>query len=148
MAEEVRAPTSLSATRRTGVGPPVGDAVRGGVASPARDPLVVEIDRIAPGLVLIKVGGAIDAGTALQLRRQLLPVTLPSQNFTRLLLDLSGVSYLDQRGLDELLSLQDRWGNDVGSVELLAPSPSVVRLLHEADLDGESIMQPGAEDSE
>ena len=80
--------------------------------------------------------------------RQLLALTAPVQTYTRLLLDLSGVSFLDQSGLDALLHLQDRWAAGYGSVELLAPSPSVVRLLHEADLDGESQMQSGAADAD
>jgi anti-anti-sigma factor len=114
-----------------------------GLSSPDRVPLVVTVDQLAPGLVLIKVRGAIDAATAPELRRQLFGVTAPFDTFTRLLLDLSGVSFLDHSGLDALLQLQDRWGAGDGSVELLAPSPSVVRLLHEADLDGESQMQTG-----
>ena len=118
-------------------------ASRAGLSSPARDPLIVTVDQLALGLVLIKVGGAVDGRTAPELRRQLLGVTAPFDTFTRLLLDLSAVSFLDHSGLDALLQLQDRWGAGAGSVELLAPSPAVVRLLHEADLDGQSEMQTG-----
>jgi len=118
-------------------------AGRAGLSSPTRDPLVVTVDQLAPGLVLIKVRGAVDGRTAPELRRQLSGGTAPFDTFTRLLLDLSAVSFLDHSGLDALLQLQDRWGPGAGSVELLAPSPAVVRLLHEADLDGESEMQTG-----
>ena len=118
-------------------------AGRGGLSSPTRDPLVVTVDQLAPGLVLIKLRGAIDGRNAAELRRHLFGVTAPFDTFTRLLLDLSAVSFLDRSGLDALLQLQDRWGAGPGSVELLTPSPSVVRLLHEADLDGESEMQTG-----
>ncbi|MET0863939.1 MAG: STAS domain-containing protein [Nakamurella sp.] len=111
------------------------------MTSQARDPLVIAVDRLEPGVVLIKVEGAVDILTTPELRRHLHNVTAQFQTSTRLLLDLSGVSFLDKSGLDALLQLQDRWGTGAGSVELLTPSPSVVRLLHEADLDGESQMQ-------
>ncbi|MET0967487.1 MAG: STAS domain-containing protein [Nakamurella sp.] len=122
-------------------------AGRGGLSSPARDPLVVTVDQLAPGLVLIKLRGAIDVSNAADLRRQLFGVTAPFDTFSRLLLDLSAVTFMDRTGLDALLQLQDRWGASPGSVELLTPSPSVVRLLHEAELDGESEMQAGPADA-
>jgi anti-anti-sigma factor len=141
MAEQVwRAPTPMSAAQRSAATRSAPVDLPRAPAGSAREPLVVEIDRQVPGVVLIKLRGAVDGGTAPVLRRQLLVITPLPQGFTRLLLDLSGVSYLDRSGLDVLLHLQERWCNSAGSVELLAPSPSVVRLLHEADLDGESQM--------
>jgi len=118
-------------------------APRIGPISPARQPLEVTVDQLAHGLVLVKVRGAIDSSTAPDLRRKLLGLAAPHGTFTRVLLDLSEVSFLDHSGLDALLQLQDRWSAGDGSLELLTPSSSVVRLLHEADLDGESQMHTG-----
>jgi stage II sporulation protein AA (anti-sigma F factor antagonist) len=132
MAEHVRKATSPTATA-----PGVG------LTSPARQPLEVTVDRLAEGLVLVKVRGAIVRSTAPDLRRRLLGLAAPFDTFTRVLLDLSAVSFLDHSGLDALLQLQDRWSAADGSLELLSPSTSVVRLLHEADLDGESQMHTG-----
>ena len=110
-------------------------------SSPGHEPLTVEVHRLLGGAVLVEIRGAIDLFTASELERQLLEATLNAQSMPpRLLLDLSGVSFLDHAGLDTLLHLQDRWGATAGVLELLAPSSSVVRLLHEADLDGESWM--------
>ena len=114
-----------------------------GLPNPARQPLEVTVDQLTQGLVLVKVRGAIDRSTAPELRRRLLGLAAPFDTFTRVLLDLSAVSFLDHSGLDALLQLQDRWSAGDGSLELLSPSSSVVRLLHEADLDGESQMHTG-----
>lgn len=118
--------------------PPTGTTVP---SMQRHDPLVVQARHMASGMVLVNVSGGIDASAAFELHRQLLEairsgLTQPPQ----VLLDLSGVTYLDHAGLDALLSLQDRVRAVSGSVELLAPSPSVVRLLHEAELDGQSHM--------
>ena len=101
----------------------------------------MQVHRLLGGVILVEVRGAIDLFTAPDLDRQLFEATRIGQlTPARLMLDLSGVTFLDHAGLDALLHLQDRWGAASGTLELLAPSSSVVRLLHEADLDGASWM--------
>lgn len=110
-------------------------------AAGVHEPLAIEVHRLLSGVLLIEVRGAVDHLTGAELERRL--GTLPLTGLAdppRLLLDLSGVSYLDLAGLDAVLHLQERWSNASGTVELVAPSPSVVRLLHETDLDGMSWM--------
>ena len=108
---------------------------------PAHDPLTVRVNRLLGGVLLVEVNGAIDLFTAPDLDRQLFDtIRIGQSKPARLLLDLSGVTFLDHAGLDSLLHLQDRWGAAAGTLELLAPSSSVVRLLHEAELDGASWM--------
>ena len=58
------------------------------------------------------------------------------------MLDLSEVTFLDDTGLETLLETQTRLSNGFGTVELVDPSPGVVRLLHEAHLDGASGTPP------
>jgi anti-anti-sigma factor len=109
-------------------------------AAPVHDPLEVEVHRLPNSVLLVVVRGGIDGVTAPVLTRRI-GGAMPGQGrpvSPRLLLDLSGVTFLDHAGLDALLELQDGWGNAAGTVELLAPSPSVVRLLHEAERDGAS----------
>ncbi len=107
----------------------------------AHHPLTVQVHPLLDGVMVVEVRGAIDLFTAPDLGRQLFEATRIGQMTpARLMLDLSGVTFLDQAGLDALLHLQDRWGAASGTLELLAPSSSVVRLLHEADLDGASWM--------
>jgi len=58
----------------------------------------------------------------------------------RLLLDLSGTTFLDRAGLDVLLHSHTLLAEESCTLELIEQSPAVVRLLHEAHLDGESWM--------
>jgi len=127
MAEQVRKPPTRLAATATPI--------------PARETLDVEVHLLPTGVILVEVRGSIDAVTTPELQRRLGEATRTGQQAPpRLLLELSGVTFLDLTGLDALLHLQDRLGAASGTVELLAPSPSVVRLLHEAELDGESWM--------
>ena len=124
MTENVRQP----ATRRAAhvMPPPTAD---------------IEFRQLPKGVVLIRVLGSIDVRVAPGLENRLIDAALAGQDRPPcLLLDLSGVTFLDHAGLDALLHFQDRIVAAAGTVELLAPSPSVVRLLHEAELDGESWM--------
>ena len=112
----------------------------------ARGPLTVRVHRLLGGVILVEVGGAIDFSTAPDLDRQSFETTRVGQSKpARMLLDLSGVTFLDHAGLDALLHLQDLWGVAAGALELVGPSASVVRLLHEADLDGASWMSEAHE---
>ena len=114
---------------------------RGLTSVPDRPAVDVEVQRLLTGVVLVQVRGSIDAATAPGMESELINTTLTGRNQPPcLLLDLSGVTFLDHAGLDALLHFQDRVAAASGTVELLAPSPSVVRLLHEAELDGESWM--------
>jgi anti-anti-sigma factor len=111
-----------------------------GQPSPASARLIVDIGRPSEGVLLVRLRGSLDSQTAAELLGRLIEASpTPALRAPRILLDLSGVAFLDHAGLDTLLHLQERWST--GTVELLAPSPSVVRLLHETDLDGESWMQ-------
>jgi anti-anti-sigma factor len=114
---------------------------RGATSLPDRPAIGIEVQRLLTGVVLVHVRGSIDAGAAPGMESELISATLTGRTQPPcLLLDLSGVTFLDHAGLDALLHFQDRIAAASGTVELLAPSPSVVRLLHEADLDGESWM--------
>jgi anti-anti-sigma factor len=124
--------------------PPTGSLVP---SVSRHDPLVVQATHLASGMVLVNVSGGIDTGTAFELHRQLLEAIRSClAQPPRVLLDLSGVTSLDHAGLDALLALQDRVRAASGSVELMAPSPSVVRLLHEAELDGQSHVTIGRDE--
>jgi len=112
-------------------------------------PFGVDVHRLLSGVLLVEVRGPVDTITGAELQRRLGHGTMTGQQGPpRLLLDLSGVTYLDRGGLDAVLQLQERWSSAAGSVELVAPLPSVVRLLHEADLDGSSWMTQSDESAE
>jgi len=113
----------------------------GATSVPDRLAVHIEVQRLLSGVILIQVRGSVDASAASGLESELTHATLSGRPQPPcLLLDLSGVTFLDHAGLDALLHFQERIAAASGTVELLAPSPSVVRLLHEAELDGESWM--------
>ena len=114
---------------------------RGMTSVPDRPAVDVEVQKLLTGVVLIQVRGSVDASAAQGMEQELISATLTGRTQPPyLLLDLSGVTFLDHAGLDAILHFQDRISAASGTVELLAPSPSVVRVLHEAELDGESWM--------
>lgn len=110
-----------------------------GAGGPSADPSTVTI--LAAGRpgggTLIRIVGRLDATAAPRLARELAAVNrLPRRGPPRLTLDLSGVSFLDDAGLEVLLDLQDRLAAESGELELQSPTADVVRLLHEAHLYG------------
>lgn len=89
------------------------------------------------GGTLVRIVGRLDARSAPRLTRELAAAgRLPGSAPPRLTLDLSGVTYLDDAGLDVLLELQDSLAAESGELELQSPTAAVVRLLHEAHLQG------------
>lgn len=89
------------------------------------------------GGTLVRIIGRLDAREAPRVARELAAVNrLPRRGPPRLTLDLSGVRYLDDAGLEVLLQLQERLTAEGGELELQSPTAAVVRLLHEAHLHG------------
>ena len=86
---------------------------------------------------VVRIAGRRDAGAAPILAHALAAATpAPRRGPPRLAIDLSGVTYIDGAGLQVLLDLQDRLAGLSGELELLAPTPAVVGLLHEAHIHG------------
>lgn len=112
----------------------------------SRDPLAVQVDPLAGGVLLVHVSGAIDGTAAQELQRRFGDVAALGGPQPHVLLDLSKVTFLDHAGLDAVLLLQERVRAVSGTIELLAPSPAVVRLLHETEIDGHSHMTMGQDE--
>jgi anti-anti-sigma factor len=113
----------------------------------ASDPrLDIERHDLASGVTLILLHGTVDAGTASYLEENLAEtIGRHATGSVQILLNLAGVTFLDRVGLEALLRVQEAVADAEGAMELLALSPSIVRLLHEAELDGESWMQQDAD---
>jgi anti-anti-sigma factor len=116
----------------------------GAVEPPERDQPAagVSVDRLPSGALLVQVHGALDARSGLELEGRLRASIGERGGPPTVLLNLSGVGYLDRAGLNCLLRLQRDIAAADGGIELLAPSPAVIRLVHEADLHGASFMAP------
>ena len=92
--------------------------------------------------------GAVDADTAPYLEECLAgPIGRRPSGSVQILLNMADVTFLDRAGLEALLSVQDAVAEVGGAMELLALSTSIVRLLHEAEMDGESWMQMDSDGS-
>jgi len=77
--------------------------------------------------VIAALRGELDVASASTLRGQLLGLLRPAAS--RLIVDLSAVSYADASGLTVLVGAGRRAGLLGGSLRLAAPSPEVARVL-------------------
>lgn len=107
----------------------------------ADPPLVIHAHALLGGPTSLQVVGRLDRRTAPVLERRLIEEARHCRiQPARLLLNLEGVTYLDRSGLDALLRTSSRLVSGFVTIELDAPTPSIIRLLHEANLDGASWM--------
>ena len=112
-----------------------------------QDGMHIQVACLPNGVMVIHVAGVLNGSTATELGRRLIDATRSSPlHPPHLLLDLAGVTSMDHAGLDALLLHQDQIRAATGSVELLAPSPSLLQMLHEADLDGHSQISVAQDD--
>ena len=95
------------------------------------------------GSMSVRVIGVVDQGTAEGLQRRLIEEARRcAVQPPHLLVDLSMVTFLDYVGLNALLEVQTRLSNGSGTLDLVDAGPAIIRLLHEAHLDGASGMPP------
>jgi anti-anti-sigma factor len=122
-------PDSLASTPPDGVG--------------ASRRLDAKTEQLTSGVLLVRASGRIDRNTAFGFERQLIEdIRRTPASPARVMLDLSKVTFLDRAGLNVLLRVQARIEAGAGELRLVNPTPSVVRLLHQAHLDGVSWMWP------
>jgi anti-sigma B factor antagonist len=89
-------------------------------------PFHVVVIRTDSGVV-VGVEGELDLSTAPQLRDEL--VALAEEGQTRVVLDLTRLSFIDSTGLSVLVMALNRSRADSGSVVIRNPSQSVLRIL-------------------
>lgn len=96
---------------------------------------VVDLTRVdEPGAVVVAVAGDLDIATADQLFREAGDV-LRAGEPTTLVLDLSGVSFLDSSGIGTLVELRNVATDSGGALVLRKPSERTRRLLEITALD-------------
>ena len=101
--------------------------------------LVVRTGRLSTGEALLEIHGVLDTKSAPVLEKRLRSaIDECGVQPPHVQLDLSDVSYLDRDALDVVLRVSQDLTAVRGRLELHHPSPAVVRLLHEAYLDGAS----------
>ena len=89
--------------------------------------------RIADGVTIAELSGDLDLASAPDLREQLLGLLRPGTS--RLVLDLSRVSFCDASGLAVLVGASHRARMLGGFLRLAAVSPATDRVLHLTGLD-------------
>jgi anti-anti-sigma factor len=94
-------------------------------------PLGLQVHRPRNGVTLVQMSGDVDAGTITDFTR-LLTEAVAELDPPRIVLDLACVTALGPDGVDVLLEVEQQVRACGGTVELLAPSPAVVMLLHDA----------------
>jgi len=93
----------------------------------------VSIEGNGPGRHVVTVRGELDLATADRLWAQVEPLIGPD---VRIVLDASGMTFLDSSGLRVLLLMHNGAAAGNGSLLLVAPPPAVQRVLDLAGVTG------------
>lgn len=107
------------------------------------DPLSVEVTLPRDDVALLNVSGYLDVDTATELQHHL--ANQLHHGRRHFLLDLSGVPFMDSSGMNIILRVYQQVRDLPGSVHIIAPTPSVRRIL---DLTGVSITVPVSKDAD
>lgn len=89
--------------------------------------------RESPGALIVTLRGRLDANNSPECRQRLQEYA--QAGGCRLILDLSGLEFVDSSGLGVLLTAHKLAGAKGGDVRLACPTPSVRRLLTLTRLD-------------
>jgi anti-sigma B factor antagonist len=76
---------------------------------------------------VVTVRGTLDVVTVPYLARVL--EDLASTGVARLRLDLSGVTFIDSRGVAAVIAAWRSWSRDDGSIEIVRSAPAVMRVF-------------------
>jgi anti-sigma B factor antagonist len=82
---------------------------------------------------VLAVGGEVDVATAPRLREQL--IALVNDQRYRLIVDLSGVDFIDSTGLGVLIGALKRVRGHDGDLHLVCSDPRIVRVFEITGLD-------------
>jgi anti-sigma B factor antagonist len=88
--------------------------------------LQVSVEHV-DGVARCVIGGEVDMATTPQLRDELLG--LVGEGHRHLVLDVSGVPFLDSTGLGVLMEVHRRLRDNDGAVALVGARPALIRLL-------------------
>lgn len=100
-------------------------------------------DRSLGDYVVVEVNGELDLATAPTLRDHLLAVL--NRQGARVILDLTGVDFMDSTGLLVLVSTERRARLLGGGLRLAAPGSNVLKVLRVTSLDRHFAIFPDAE---
>lgn len=103
----------------------------------------IHVQQLLSGAIRVRLAGMLDVRAASHVEQRLNQTARRARlQPVQLMLDLSDVLYLDEAGLDVLIRLQERLLAVGGDLEI-NDAPPVLRLLHEAHLNGQAWMRRG-----
>jgi anti-sigma B factor antagonist len=98
-----------------------------------RERFVAATGKLDNGTPVVSVMGDVDVGTAPALERTLLDVT--SAGTREVIVDLTGCSFLDFRGLGALTAMRARLERSDRSLALVLSNPSLMRIFQIMHVD-------------
>ncbi|WP_377272400.1 STAS domain-containing protein [Peterkaempfera sp. SMS 1(5)a] len=117
--------TSQPSSRPSG---PPEDSARPGSSEPAgQHGLTVEVSLPRSEVAVVVIEGELNADTAAALRDRLTEQLHLGRRY--LILDLTGVPFMDSSGLNTVMRAQQETRRVRGSLRLAAPAPAVSRLI-------------------
>jgi anti-sigma B factor antagonist len=87
------------------------------------------------GITVIRIAGSIKMGDSAFRFSEFMRDVLGSEGVRRVLLDMSGINYLDSMGLGELVGHLQRFRDEGGRIMLVRPGKRVFTLLQLSGLD-------------
>jgi anti-sigma B factor antagonist len=103
-------------------------------------------ERTHDGHVVVELRGDLDISTASDARERLLAI-LAGQAASALILDLSGLDFLDSTGVSVLVAIEQRAGVRGRKLFLAAPQKIVARVLRITSLDKHFRIYPTVEEA-
>lgn len=101
---------------------------------------------IADGRTVVELRGELDVSNADDLRERLLAI-IGEDRASSLILDLSGLSFMDSTGISVLVAAERRAHELGGTFFLADPQKIVARVLHVTSLDRHFRIYPRAADA-
>jgi len=102
-------------------------------ASGVRQRFVAAVAQFDDGTPVVSVMGDVDIATAPALERRLLDVTEAGTG--EVIVDLTGCSFLDRRGLGALVAARGRLKRSHRSLALVLSNPSILRIFQITHFD-------------
>lgn len=98
-------------------------------------PLSVTIERVPEGIAVVTLSGGMTLGTSLKIADSQIHAAI-TEGVTRMVMDLTGVEYMDSAGLGMLVYVYGTLLEKQGVLRLCGVAPRVLSLLQMTRTDG------------
>ncbi len=98
-------------------------------------PLSVAIEKLPEGTAVVTLAGGMTLGTSLKIADSQIHATI-AEGVTRMVIDLTGVEYVDSAGLGMLVYVYGTLQEKQGALRLCGVAPRVLSLFQMTKTDG------------